>query len=195
MPRVMLVAVVLCLAPTSVACGGSKASGSTPADASTDSTGADGGGTDATAEAGTCRPDVDHRATADACPSHADAGAIEAGPGTCGQTITPQDACLADGDCAGAHGASGVCVCQSPAGGGCGVPPVLGNACVASACHVDSDCPACGRCRVEQSCGLVTGYYCESPADECSSNADCGTGFCTYQGDHFACANDIACAG
>lgn len=192
--------VSLLLAATSLACGGLKASGSSSSDASTDApASADGsteGGADGAAgDAGTCRTDVVHRASADACASHADAGVIEAGPDTCGQPLTPQDACLVDGDCAGGHGASGVCVCQSPGGQGCGVPPVTGNACVASNCHVDSDCTACGLCRVEESCGSVTGYYCESPADECSSNTDCGGGFCTFQGDHFVCRNDIACAG
>jgi hypothetical protein len=189
--------VPLSLAAASLACGGSKSSASSTADASADATGAaDGaadGGSDAPTEAGSCRTDVVHRPTADACPSHADAGAIDSG--TCGSPLIPQDACLVDGDCAGAHGASDVCVCQAPQGQGCGTPPITGNACVPSSCHVDTDCASCGRCRIEQSCGVVTGYYCESPSDTCSSNADCGSGFCTFQGDHFSCRNDVACAG
>jgi hypothetical protein len=184
-----------------LACGGSGSGGSTAADGGGDVTAAEGGGeggggSEGGAEAGACLTSVVHRGSATPCPSHADAGVIEAGASTCGQTLTPQDACLSDGDCAGAHGASGVCVCQGPAGEGCGTPPITGNACVPSNCHVDSDCAAsCGLCRVEQSCGLVTGYYCGSPADTCSSNADCGGGFCTFQGDHFACRSDVACAG
>jgi hypothetical protein len=181
-----------------LACGGSSSGGSTSGDASvTDGASGEGGhgGGEGGVEAGVCLTSVEHRPTATACPSHADAGVIEAGPSTCGQPLTPQDACLGDPDCAGAHGANGVCVCQDPHGDGCGTPLVTGNACVPSSCHVDSDCTACGTCRVEQSCGVVTGYYCGSPADECASNADCGGGFCTFQGDHFACRNDIGCPG
>lgn len=174
-----------------LACGSSKTTGNPALDASADAPRLEAGG----GEAGACRPDVVHRGTASACPSNADAGVIDAGPSTCGHTIVPHDACLTDADCAGAHGAMGVCVCQSPQGEGCGVPAVTGNACVPANCRVDSDCTPCARCRAEQSCGAITGYYCESTADECSSNTDCGTGFCTFQGDHFACQNNVACAG
>lgn len=182
---------LLGLVAMGLGCGSSKTTAGPASDASTDSPRAEGGA----GEAGTCRLDVVHRATASACPSNADAGLIDAGPSTCGQIVVPHDACLTDGDCAGAHGAMGVCVCQSPRGEGCGVPAVTGNVCVPADCHVDSDCSPCAQCRAEQSCGVTTGYYCGSPADECSSNADCGSGFCTFQGDHFACQNNVACAG
>jgi hypothetical protein len=185
--RYRLLAAVAMAAATA-GCGGSSRGGAPPGDAGADSTGADG-----SADAGTCRTDVQHRATAAMCASHADAGVIM-DPTTCGQKLVPNDACLGDGDCAGAHGTSGVCECQTPHGSGCGAPLVTGNACVPSSCRVDSDCPTCGLCRVEQSCGVVTGYYCESLADECSSNADCGSGFCTFQGDRFACDHTAACA-
>lgn len=189
--RSVRAAPLLCLLTLAIACGSSKGGGSAVPDASADSPRGEGGGS----EAGTCRADVVHRPSAASCPSNADAGVIDAGPSTCGQPIVPHDACLIDSDCAGAHGAAGVCVCQAPHGEGCGVGVVTGNACVPANCHVDSDCSPCARCRIEESCGATTGYYCESPADECSSNADCGSGFCTYQGDHFACQNDVACAG
>ncbi len=178
------------------ACGGSSTGGSPAADGGADAHGTASGSDAASGgEAGTCRADVQHRPSAQTCPSHADSGVADAGTGGCGPAPTPSDACFSDSDCSGAHGATGDCVCQSPASESCGTPPVTGNACVPATCHVDSDCSGCGLCRVEQSCGLVTGYYCESPADQCSSNADCGSGFCTFDGDHFACQNDVACAG
>lgn len=113
----------------------------------------------------------------------------------CGGAFTPHDDCTKDDDCNGAHGASGVCACQSPHGMGCGAGVVSGNACVPSSCRTDSDCSPCHTCRVEQSCGLITGYYCGTPLDECSSNADCGTGFCTFKGDRWKCLTNVACAG
>src|SRR5579884_2719677 len=133
--RVARTSLTLAVAATALACGSSKTAGSSASDASTDAPRTEAG----RGEAGTCRADVVHRPTAAACPSNADAGVIDAGPSTCGQPIVPHDACLTDGDCAGAHGASGVCVCQAPHGEGCGTGLVTGNACVPASCHVDSD--------------------------------------------------------
>ena len=190
--RPLLAGFPLGLVVVALACGSSKTTGGAAADGGADSGRVEGGGG---GEAGTCRANVGNRPTAAACASNADAGVVDAGPTTCGQPIVPHDACLSDADCAGGHGAIGVCVCQAPHGEGCGTGVVTGNVCVPANCHVDSDCSPCARCRVEESCGATTGYYCESPADECSSNADCGSGFCTFQGDHFACQTNVACAG
>jgi len=190
--RWLLAAFPLGLVVVVLACGSSKTTGGASSDAGADSSRVEGGGG---RDAGTCLWNVGNREVAPACFSNADAGFIDGGPTTCGQPIVPHDACLSDTDCAGAHGAIGVCVCQAPHGQGCGAGAVTGNVCVPANCHVDTDCSPCARCRPEESCGQTTGYYCESPADECSSSADCGTGFCTFQGDHFACQNDIACAG
>ena len=169
-----------------LACSGSSSGGSTSIDGGVDAS------SDGSAESGSCRDGVDHRATAAACTSNADAGLVESG---CGSPITPRDGCLKDDDCAGAHGATGVCVCQAPHGNGCGTPFISGNACVPSNCRLDSDCSPCSKCRLEQSCGQVTGFYCETKLDTCSTNADCGTGFCSFRGDRWACVNDVACAG
>ena len=53
----------------------------------------------------------------------------------------------------------------------------------------------CGTCRLEQSCGAITGYYCGTPLDECSRNSDCGGGFCLFKSDRWKCDSTIACPG
>lgn len=149
------------------------------------------GGLDA---AGFCRVMGRHRATSDVCASNegGDGGVIETG---CGGTFTPHDECTNDEQCASAHGASPVCACQAARGMGCGAGIVYGNVCVPANCHVDTDCTKCGECREESECGIVSGYYCATPLDECSTNADCGTGLCRFKGDHWACETNVACAG
>lgn len=180
---------VLFVSSLSIACGGQTISDAPGVDA-----GGDAKGTEAGADAARgCLPGVDHREHADRCESHADAGPLDAGPAGCGGTIIPHDGCLVDGDC----GATGVCVCQAPHGNGCGVPSVAGNACVPSNCRLDSDCAPCGKCRIEQSCGAITGFYCETSLDECTTNADCGPsmGICAFRAGRWSCLRDVGCAG
>jgi hypothetical protein len=112
-------------------------------------------------EAGSCHGSsgVVARAVAQACTSNAGADA--------GCNVAPHDQCLTDSNC----GASSVCACQSPiaAGQACpgGVPLVAGNVCIPANCRVDSDCTPCGVCQAQYSCGVITGYYCQTPADTC----------------------------
>ena len=172
----------LAFAASGWACSGSSDSGATNVD---------GGGDAPSGDGGSCRAASAHRPTDSACASNADAGPIDGG---CGGTITPHDDCLSDDDCS-AHGASDVCACQAPSGGGCGAAPVTGNACVPANCKSDSDCSECGACIPEYTCGVVTGYYCATRADACSSNADCSAGLCLFRNGHFSCVTDVACAG
>jgi hypothetical protein len=163
-----------------VACSGSSSGGTTN----------DGG--DVASETGSCRAKGQHRPTAEECGSNDDAGVMETG---CGGTFTPHDECTTDDQCTAAHSATDVCACQAPRGMGCGAGTVAGNVCVPANCHSDSECSACGECRQESGCGVITGYYCATPLDECSTNADCGSGFCTFKGDRWKCDTTVACAG
>jgi hypothetical protein len=184
------------------ACGGAAAT--TPegdaggdatgtADANTDATGTTDSGGDVVTrpDAGdACRTDAPtyHRSSAAACPSHeTDAGA-DSGVGC----MPAYDACLVDSDCGG----SGVCDCEVPR---CTHPyATTGNVCLPGNCRVDSDC-ACGFCAGEPSCGGLDGYWCTTPLDECSTNADCedaGTSSgCRWSTDHWACVMLMACPG
>jgi hypothetical protein len=140
---------------------------------------------------GTCRtePPTNHRPSAATCPPHeSDAGA-DSGMVGC---MSPMDACLVDSDC----GATGVCECETPR---CTEPfAVRGNVCLPSNCRVDSDC-ACGFCAGEPSCGGIDAYYCTTPHDECSTDADCQDGGsftqCRWSTDHWACVEGMGCPG
>lgn len=166
-----------------------------PGDARVDSAPPGDAGVDAVGKG--CRPvPPSHRATAATCASNGDAGVATCGGGT----MTAHDACLTDSDC----GATGVCVCQKVDSTGpapCGVSPVLGNVCAPSNCRTDADCPVCGACIPEESiCGGVDGYFCETPQDTCTTNADCTAqpnGQCTYNqtAKAWACRYDIGCPG
>jgi hypothetical protein len=146
------------------ACGGSLSSGGS--DAGPDS-GRDARG-DATDDVTSDRSsdhclgesDAAHRAEATACASNKNDDA--------GCDIVPHDQCLTDSNC----GANQDCLCQTPipAGQPCpaGVGNPSGNVCIPSNCRVDSDCSPCGLCQAEFSCGNITGYYCQTPGDECT---------------------------
>ncbi|HEX3344239.1 MAG TPA: hypothetical protein VHS09_06685 [Polyangiaceae bacterium] len=140
---------------------------------------------------GACRtdPPASHRASASTCPSHESDASADSGAGFC---APPHDACLADSDCGGTD----VCDCESPR---CTEPfAVSGNVCLLGNCHVDSDC-ACGFCAADSSCGGVDGYYCTTPGDECSTDADCQGGAmarqCHWSTDHWACVEAVGCPG
>jgi hypothetical protein len=130
-----------------------------------------------------------HRPSATTCPSHATDAGTDSGIVGC---MPPHDACLVDTDCGG----SGVCDCETPS---CAHPfGSSGNVCLPGNCRVDSDC-ACGFCAGDPSCGGLDGYWCTTPLDECSTDADCHDGGassqCRWSTDHWACASALACPG
>jgi hypothetical protein len=140
---------------------------------------------------GTCRtePPTSHRPSAATCPSHESDAGTDAGMIGC---MSPMDACLVDSDC----GSTGVCECETPR---CTEPfAVRGNVCLPSNCRVDSDC-ACGFCAGEPSCSGVDAYYCTTPQDECSTDADCQDGGsftqCRWSTTHWACVEGMGCPG
>ena len=50
------------------------------------------------------------------------------------------------------------------------------NACMKGNCRVDSDCGTAGYCSPAiDVCNRFFGYYCHTPADECSDESDCPT--------------------
>jgi len=105
------------------------------------------------------------------------------------------DQCVTDQDC----GASGVCACDGQTFGFSHTR--RGNVCIASNCRVDADCGPRGFCSptTDISCGAfygIAGYYCHTPSDQCTNDADCAQGTCRYspQVGYWVCAVG-ACAG
>lgn len=105
------------------------------------------------------------------------------------------DSCLADADC-------GTTVCACDGGWRSGA-----NACLGGNCQVDADCGAGGWCSPSMGeCGLyggVTGYWCHTAEDTCTSDTDCpgtgdfgGPGYCMYSQTlgHWQCSYS-QCAG
>ncbi|HEY5241055.1 MAG TPA: hypothetical protein VIJ22_06305 [Polyangiaceae bacterium] len=178
----------LLLAAASCGASSSTTSGNGGADSGTDA----GGDVVAHPDAGgTCRstPPAIHRPTAGACPSHETDAGVDSGLSGC---MPPDDACLVDSNC----GATGVCDCEAPR---CAEPfAVAGNVCVPAECHVDSDC-TCGFCAGDTSCGGLDGYYCTTPQDGCSTDADCQEGGspmqCKWSTDRWACVAAVGCPG
>jgi hypothetical protein len=181
-----------------VACGSSTSSLGSDAgldggrEGGGDASGEGGGDAASDGSSGHCRgmSEAIHRAEATACGSNKndDAG--------CG--IVPHDQCLTDSNC----GAIQDCLCQSPipAGQPCpeGVGTPSGNVCIPSNCRVDSDCSPCGLCEAEYSCGSITGYFCQTPEDECTPTGPGqnyeGNG-CTFQSGRWASGNAASCPG
>ncbi len=189
--RLPLVAPLALLALTASACG---ASSSTAAGGDAHSGIRAEGGSDVVVHqeaGGSCRtaPPTIHRPTTSACTSNeTDAGADSGIPGC----MPPHDACLVDSDC----GTTGVCDCEQPR---CTEPfAVAGNVCLSANCRVDSDC-ACGFCAGDQSCAGLDGYFCTTPQDECSTDADCQSGGsamqCHWSTDRWACVAAQGCPG
>jgi hypothetical protein len=176
------------------ACSGSASTSTHPGDGGPDAGGSADAGGDAVSHddaGGTCgtEPPATHRSSAATCPSHETDAGVDSGFVGC---MSPHDACLVDSDC----GSTGVCECEAPR---CAEPfAVAGNVCVPSNCHVDSDC-ACGFCAGDTSCGGIDGYYCTTPHDECSTDADCQDGGtltqCRWSSDHWACVEAMGCPG
>ncbi len=104
------------------------------------------------------------------------------------------DACLTDSDCPTGE----ACGCSSDFGGNA----IHTNTCIPAQCRIDSDCGPGGICSPYRSdfCNSLSGYYCHSAADECTTNANCcdpDKPSCKYQPTlgHFACEAVTACNG
>jgi hypothetical protein len=116
--------------------------------------------------------------------------------GSCLHGACSPDECLTDDDCAG----GGVCVCSSPSGAsGGGVVENMNYCARGGNCRVDNDCGAGGYCVPSAGvCGIVSGFYCHTPADTCvDPTTDCGASClnaCHYFPDkgRFACLDFIA---
>jgi hypothetical protein len=106
------------------------------------------------------------------------------------------DQCLTDTDCPTGQ----ACGCASQFGGNA----IHYNRCVPAQCRQNSDCGTGGICSPSNGayCSSLTGYYCHSPADTCTTNADCCNGNlssseCLYSEalGHFACQAQVVCSG
>lgn len=70
--------------------------------------------------------------------------------------------------------------------------------CVPSTCRTDKDCPSssCAPSRSIQ-CGRVDGYFCRTPRDSCTSDAQCDSlrkqDRCIYDGGRWSCRTPAAC--
>ena len=190
-----------CLLTALAACG----------DTSTEGTGGGGGGTSTDTTTGTTGTTTteqpipaQHRATAETCSATRPAGSTGAGPdegeclvdadcvagmnGRCIQDLgqpraCSYDECQKDDDC----GASSVCECRNPA-------KHEANVCVHGNCKTDADCNGgyCSPSAVTLSpfCSLdvpigSVGYFCHTPADECTDDADCDPGTASLPGCFF----------
>jgi hypothetical protein len=192
-PRLLATTVLMALAGTVFGCGQPPGRSDSALDAGTD------GG--ATVDAGFCPTPTAHRPTAEACTQSRPPGnamnvmgqcrsdaecQVDGGVnGRCSDNvfmnICTWDQCLDDTQC----GFDGVCVCRSSYDFGA-------NICGVSNCHVDSDCAPCGFCSpsVGGQCWPnvgVNGYFCHTPADECTNDSDCVGGdlgeYCSFRAD------------
>jgi hypothetical protein len=105
-------------------------------------------------------------------------GYCDLGPGMLGASRVCLSGCLDDADCG-----SGICLCTGPTD--------HGGKCVPSDCATDADCGAGLFCASYDSVCGGSFFACQSPSDECRSNADCasrGGGVCSAGG-HRICAS------
>ena len=88
--------------------------------------------------------------------------------------------CQSDDDCA----ADQICRCA-------GTDLGLYTQCVAAGCKVDSDCPGGEICGLSPDICAPGGFLtaCTTPADTCSDNSECTQPGCTFNIDHWDCAN------
>lgn len=170
------------------------------------------------------RVPLQHRATANVCPSDRPASQCDLGVGVgvpsmcradseCTMGVNGRcvgnphdgcrcnyDTCTRDSDCT----TGGPCACRLATRGASGA-----NVCLAGNCRTDGDCGAGGYCSPSfGTCGDyggVVGYYCHTASDECVDDSDCGrldAGFlgqrpyCMYAPEtgRWVCGNS-ACAG
>jgi len=128
-----------------------------------------------------------------ACTTPADCGSAGAVFHGCLGRTCSFDECLTDADCPDGQ----ACGCADQFGGNA----LHYNACVPAQCRIDSDCGQGGLCSPSGNsyCGSLTGYYCHSPADTCTTDADCcePTPRCFYTPalGHFACQAQTICGG
>jgi hypothetical protein len=106
------------------------------------------------------------------------------------------DQCLTDTDCPSGQ----ACGCANQFGGNA----IHYNRCVPAQCRQNSDCGTGGICSPSSGayCSSLSGYYCHSPADTCTTNADCcnstlSSSECLYSEalGHFACQAQVVCSG
>ena len=138
------------------------------------------------------------------CHSHADC--TEGTNGRCGGNghdgwNCTYDSCFEDSDCGmAASGEPQLCQCE-------GGFRSDNNLCLGGNCRLDADCGAGGYCSPSLgSCGnylKVVGYFCHTPTDECTDDADCpaeanqfGPGYCAFMPEigHWKCSTSH-CAG
>jgi hypothetical protein len=115
------------------------------------------------------------------------------------------DQCASDQDCTGASPDVGVCVCRDAPLPGVDIanpidPP---NVCLGGNCKIDPDCRDGGYCSPSPvpHCGATWwyGYYCHTPADECTNDSDCteGNAYCAYSIEvgHWICSTGLCIDG
>ncbi|MEP7126267.1 MAG: hypothetical protein ABJE95_35375 [Byssovorax sp.] len=203
--RVGVAPVAMALAFVAAACGGTATTTST---SSTSGTGGSAGTTSSTSGTGGAAPGKEpmaHRAGAAACTAARPAFDLGGADGKClkdadctagknGRCVAylgkpsfcSYDACSIDADC----GSAGVCDCRNGAS-------FAANTCFHGNCQVDADCGVKGYCSpsavgIGPDCNTGVqpgsyGYFCHTPADECTDDADCpagmGQGACLLQPD------------
>ncbi len=97
-------------------------------------------------------------------------------------TFCSYDGCFRDSDCA----ANEACMCDGAPGGG--------NTCVPAGCRTNNDCAPGFACSPTfGSCGHYFGFIgfeCHTAADECTTDAECGAGYCAFDPaiGHWACS-------
>jgi hypothetical protein len=97
--------------------------------------------------------------------------------------LTCQSGCVTDADCSGSQ----ICLCGSPVG-----------TCVEATCRTDADCGE-GRCAsstVPGGCSFDTVRFdCQTPDDECVTDADCSSGFqkCSFANGARRCSGALVC--
>jgi hypothetical protein len=104
------------------------------------------------------------------------------------------DQCTTDDQCS----SGAMCGCSTYFNGNV----IHSNLCIATQCQVDNDCGPGGFCSPSFTghCSSLTGFYCHTTADSCSSNACCtdpARPLCEYapQLGHWACQSVIVCNG
>ncbi|MBN8612322.1 MAG: hypothetical protein J0L92_17130 [Deltaproteobacteria bacterium] len=117
-----------------------------------------------------------------------DADCTEGTNGRCGfgraGSFCSYDLCFSDADCDTGE----ACLCDGTGlGGG-------GNTCVSAGCRTNNDCTPGHACSPTfGGCGHYAGFIgfqCHTAEDECTTDADCGPGYCAFDATlaHWACS-------